>query len=65
MTEFEDHKMRWTETFNNCPLGERMMTIYVDETYGAMSWLVLNLEVRQDTPIAQKALKFLADSQII
>jgi len=58
-------KEQFYRVFANIPLGERPNPIYVDEKYGAMSWLVLKLEVDHDTEVSKKALQFLSDTQII
>lgn len=52
-------------TFANIPLGLRKDIIYVDKEYGAMTWLVLKLEVDANTAVSEKALKFLKGTDII
>ncbi len=58
-------KEDFLRTFANVPLGLRREIIYVDQEYGTMSWLVLNLEVKQGTEVAQRALTFLKAAGII
>lgn len=58
-------KERFLNTFANIPLNIRKTIIYVDDDYGAMTWLVLWLEVKADTEVARKALEFLSATEII
>lgn len=56
---------RFYQAFANIPLSERKNPIYVDKEYGAMSWLVLKIEVENDTKVADRALEFLSKTGII
>lgn len=53
------------KTFANVPIPERSNPIYVDSQYGAMSWYVVNLEVRAGSEVGLRAIKFMKQEKFI
>ena len=54
-------KEKFNKIFANLPIGERSNPIYVSSKHGAMSWMVVKLEVDDDTELGKEALNFIEE----
>ena len=58
-------KEDFLKVFNNLPIPERSMPIYVDKKWGVMSWIVVYQEVSAESPLGDAALETLRKLKII
>lgn len=63
--KYNELKPRFYHAFSNLPIPIRSSIIYVSTEHGSMTWHVVWLEVKADTPLGMEALEFLARSNFI